>query len=49
MLSAEAKAYLTKKTADNQKLLIKTMGNTAVEVARANAKKAPPVYNYSVF
>ena len=48
MLDADAKAYLTKKTADNQALLIKTMGNTAIEVARANAKKKPPVYNYSV-
>jgi hypothetical protein len=48
MLDADAKAYLTKKTADNQALLIKTMGNTAVEVAKANAKKKPPVYNYTV-
>ena len=48
MLSAEAKSYLVRKTADNQKLLIKTMGKTAIEVARANSKKSPPVYNYNV-
>lgn len=48
MLDAEAQAYLTKKTADNQKLLIKTMGKTAVEVARANAKRKPAQYNYTV-
>lgn len=48
MLDADARAYLTKKTADNQKLLIKTMGKTAIEVARANAKRKPPQYNYTV-
>lgn len=48
MLDADARAYLTKKTADNQALLIKTMGNTAIEVARANAKRKPPQYNYTV-
>ena len=45
MLDADAKAYLVKKTADNQRLLIKTMGKTAVGVAKANAKRQPPTYN----
>jgi hypothetical protein len=48
MLDADARAYLTQKTADNQKLLIKTMGKTAIEVARANSKRKPPQYNYTV-
>ena len=48
MLDADAKAYLTKKTADNQKQLIATMGKTAIEVARANSKRKPPQYNYTV-
>lgn len=46
-LDADARAYLTKKTADNQLEILKISSKTAVQTARANARKKPPTINYT--
>ena len=47
-LDADSRAYLTKKTADNQLEIMNIASKTAIQTARANARKKPPTYNYNV-
>ena len=47
-LDADSRAYLTKKTADNQLEIMNIASRTAIQTARANARKKPPTYNYNV-